>query len=143
MEYKKYHPSIRIRNTIHEIDHLDRKENKAALDFLKKVVKTYMDNNKYFLYGKWLKPPKIETQLIDVGIKGKFIEKVPAVQTSTWQANDGSMILVFINIADKEIKINYKCEDDKLFKKIDIPAKDIKIIHLAKKILKLGKDKDC
>tara|TARA_B100000925_G_scaffold174023_1_gene131095 strand:+ start:395 stop:2581 length:2187 start_codon:yes stop_codon:yes gene_type:complete len=107
---------------------------KAPADFLRKMAQTRYKLNDYFVGGQMLAPPIIHGDIPNITADWEWWEKpsdvtISALQRGTWQANDGRVVKIFVNISNQNI--NFQIPDLKTSKinKISLDAYDLKIIE--------------
>ena len=110
------------------------KEKKPA-NFLRKMAQTRYKLIDYFVDGQMLPPPVVHGDIPNITADWEWGENNPsdvtisALQRGAWQANDGSVVKIFVNISDQNI--NFQIHDlitDKI-NKISLDPYNLKIIE--------------
>ena len=82
---------------------------KAPADFLRKMAQTRYKLNDYFVDGQMLAPPIVHGDIPNITADWDWWEKpsdvtISALQRGAWQANDGRIVKIFVNISDQNIR---------------------------------------
>ena len=110
-------------------------EEKKPANFLRKMAQTRYKLIHYFVDGQMLPPPVVYGDIPNITADWEWGENNPsdvtisALQRGAWQANDGSVVKIFVNISDQNI--NFQIPDimtDKI-NKISLDAYNLKIIE--------------
>ena len=108
---------------------------KEPANFLKKMAQTRYKLIDYFVDGQMLAPPVVLGDIPTITADWEWGENNPsdvtisALQRGAWQANDGRIVNIFVNISDQNI--NFKTPDPITGKmnKISLDAYNIQIIE--------------
>jgi hypothetical protein len=81
-------------------------------EYLRKLAKCYSLARKYLVFGKMLKPPVLETESMEISSKWNVFGtaqevRLPAVLSSAWRAEDGTVGLVLTNTSTSSQVVSY------------------------------------
>ena len=81
---------------------------KDYLDYLERMVKIRKRARNYLTYGRWLSPVEIKVEEVDAKWSDEANPKrVPAVFTTTWGDEEGSVCVVMVNHTAQDRKVKY------------------------------------
>ena len=109
------------------------KEDKPA-DFLRKIAQTRYKLIDYFVDGQMLAQPIVDGDIPNITADWEWGENNPsdvtisALQRGSWQANDGKIISIFVNVSDETIYFSTPNADGTDNDKISLPSYSLKLI---------------
>ena len=111
------------------------KEDKPA-DFLRKIAQTRYKLIDYFVDGQMLAQPIVDGDIPNITADWEWGENNPsdvtisALQRGSWQANDGKIISIFVNVSDETIYFSIPNADGTDNNKISLPSYSLKLISI-------------
>tara|TARA_A100001015_G_scaffold176809_1_gene196589 strand:- start:136 stop:522 length:387 start_codon:yes stop_codon:yes gene_type:complete len=110
------------------------KEDKPA-DFLRKIAQTRYKLIDYFVDGQMLGPPIIQGDIPNITADWEWGENNPsdvtisALQRGAWQANNGRIVCIFVDVSDKTIHFSIITAHGTDKNKISLPSYSLKLIE--------------
>jgi len=108
---------------------------KEPAEFLRKMAQTRYKLIDYFVDGQMLPPPIVGGDIPNITADWEWWENNPsditisALQRGAWQANDGRIVYVFVNISDKTIHFSTTTAYGTGEYKISLPSYSLKLIE--------------
>jgi len=110
-------------------------KDKEPADFLRKMAQTRYKLIDYFVDGQMLPPPIVHGDIPNITADWEWWENNPsdisisALQRGAWQANDGRIVSVFVNISDKTIHFSTPTAHGTGENKISLASYSLKFIE--------------
>ena len=107
---------------------------KEPADFLRKMAQTRHKLIDYFIGGQMLAQPIVNGDIPNITADWEWGENNPsdvtisALQRGSWQANDGKIISIFVNVSDETIYFSTPNADGTDNDKISLPSYSLKLI---------------